>query len=393
MTLQGRFREIKDSLAHHFTVKPEFLDGLILAMLTREHAILLGPPGTAKSATVRALTSHFADADYFESLLHKDLPDSAVLGPYDLPLLTSEGKYVRRTEGYLPTAHVAFLDEAFKASATLQNALLAALNERVLHEVRDGRSAQPIPLHSAFAASNEGWQALGEESRAFWDRMLFRFHVAPVNSASDFQRMLGTPATYTPAANALLSMADLDRACAEVDRVLVPDSTLAALFQLRSLLMKSEFGRHVSPRRWRKAVHVLQAQAWRSGFESTDQLDRTAYMCLTPLLWDDPKHVSAVVSVIRDFIDLEFQDLAGPTVELRQMAEWVAGQIDANPSTLSGEDQARALDISRRLTRLLEYVQEIRGKEKRPGSRSVRIDALLQEIATARADVRKLVAL
>jgi len=50
---------------------------------------------------------------------------------------------VRKTEGYLPTAEIAFIDEIFKANSAILNALLTLLNERLFD---NGNERLPVPL-------------------------------------------------------------------------------------------------------------------------------------------------------------------------------------------------------------------------------------------------------
>ena len=52
-------------------------------------------------------------------------------------------EYVRHTDGYLPTAEVAFIDEIFKANSAILNALLTLLNERLFD---NGNQRFPVPL-------------------------------------------------------------------------------------------------------------------------------------------------------------------------------------------------------------------------------------------------------
>ena len=52
-------------------------------------------------------------------------------------------EYVRKTDGYLPTAEVAFIDEIFKANSAILNALLTLLNERLFD---NGNKRYKVPL-------------------------------------------------------------------------------------------------------------------------------------------------------------------------------------------------------------------------------------------------------
>ena len=52
-------------------------------------------------------------------------------------------EYTRKTDGYLPTAEVAFIDEIFKANSAILNALLTLLNERLFD---NGNQRLQVPL-------------------------------------------------------------------------------------------------------------------------------------------------------------------------------------------------------------------------------------------------------
>ena len=54
-----------------------------------------------------------------------------------------QDEYTRKTDGYLPTAEVAFIDEIFKANSAILNALLTLLNERLFD---NGNKRLEVPL-------------------------------------------------------------------------------------------------------------------------------------------------------------------------------------------------------------------------------------------------------
>jgi MoxR-like ATPase len=114
---------------------------------------------------------------YFEYLLGKFSEPSELFGPVDLRKL-KEGVLETATEGMLPEAEIAFLDEVFAGSTAILNSLLTLLNERVF---RRGSTRINCPLRVCIGATN----ALPEDESlaAFADRFLVRCFVDPVSDS------------------------------------------------------------------------------------------------------------------------------------------------------------------------------------------------------------------
>jgi MoxR-like ATPase len=152
-SLRERLNRFRLALGRHFVDKQPLIDLMLVAAVAQEPLLLVGPPGTAKSD----LVIKFKDAlgiegsDYFEYLLTRFTEPSEVLGPIDINELRS-GRYIRRERGKLPTARLVFLDEIFKASSAILNALLTVINERKFYQ--DGVPV-PVRLKILFAATNE----------------------------------------------------------------------------------------------------------------------------------------------------------------------------------------------------------------------------------------------
>lgn len=148
-----RLLTFRRSLSRFFVERERILDLMTVAAIVQEPLLLMGPPGTAKSELIVKFREALGIGaeDYFEYVLTRFTEPSEILGPIDVSLLR-EGRYVRRIEGKLPTASVVFLDEIFKASSAILNALLTVINERKFYQ--DGR-ALPVELKVLFAATNE----------------------------------------------------------------------------------------------------------------------------------------------------------------------------------------------------------------------------------------------
>ena len=176
MNAIDQLNQVLEYLKKTFVGKDEIIDLLGICLVARENAFLLGPPGTAKSAIIRALSQCIPDGNNFEYLLTRFTEPSEIFGPFDIRKL-KEGELITNTEGMMPEASLVFLDEIFNANSAILNSLLMALNERIF---RRGRETRLLPALMFVGASNQLPQE--ETLNALLDRFLIRIncnYVAP----------------------------------------------------------------------------------------------------------------------------------------------------------------------------------------------------------------------
>ncbi len=176
--VRRRILQHRRDLSGYFVKRDRELDLLILSAVAQEPLLFVGPPGTAKSDLVVKFVESLglSKGDYFEYMLTKFTEPSEILGPIDLAELKS-GRFLRRAQGMLPTAKVAFLDEIFKSNSAILNTLLTILNERKFYQ--DGEPI-PVDLIMLFAAANDIPDH--SELEAMADRFALKIQTHPVKN-------------------------------------------------------------------------------------------------------------------------------------------------------------------------------------------------------------------
>jgi MoxR-like ATPase len=161
------FQELARQMGAQFLDKQEIIRLMTVSAIAGEHMVIVGPPGTAKSAMID-MFAKLIDARYFEYLLTRFTEPNELFGPVDISAFR-EGRSTRRLEHMLPTAEIVFLDEIFKSNSAILNSLLHVINER---KFQNGPEVVHVPLISLYAASNE--VPNDDNLAAMFDRFLVR---------------------------------------------------------------------------------------------------------------------------------------------------------------------------------------------------------------------------
>jgi MoxR-like ATPase len=363
----ARLRAISAELAETYFEREDVIHAVLVAMLAGQHSLILGPPGTAKSALARDLTSRISSARYWEILLSKFTAPTRIFGPVDVAAL-SRGEYRQVFEGRATTAHIAFVDEIFKCSTAALNEMLALLNERLYHPESGG---EPIvcPLITAITASNE--LPSGDDAAAIYDRLLVRVEVGYLTDPSNFAALVrGAVAAPAPTARTTVELAEIQHAVEhEVPAVAVGNAVIDAISTLRSALRRQEI--IASDRRWRQAVRLLQASAWLGGQQEVAEAD---LQVLTHVLWDSPAQRSTVEREVLQQVNPDAKqalDLSDAIDELEKELEAKAGQ-----SRNSLADWA-IKEANAKLARAGEQLKKLRANAAAAGRSTTTVDKVI----------------
>lgn len=280
-----KLQNIQSYMKESLYERSEEIKTAIIAVLSKQHIIYLGPPGAAKSMLVHMLSNMIKDTKYFEYLLNASTKPGEICGDPTIESIR-KGSEERFTEGKLPEAHIAFLDETFKGSAMILNFLLSMMNERKFH---NAGKKQDVPLITLFGASNELPE--DESLNALYDRFLLRHEVKYIVEDSNFIRMLSDEEVKQPEKLTLEELAILQEA---VKDVVVPDEVKYTILRM-SKEIKNEHKFKLSDRRYKQGIEAVKAHALLRGTMQASDQDLVVYQ---HILWDDPKDIVPIRKLV-----------------------------------------------------------------------------------------------
>ena len=372
---QAKMSQIFVEMNNLFVERDELIKLMELAIVTGTNLLMLGPPGSGKSALTYEMCGRIENANYFQWMLNKTSDPSEILGPFSVKEMEND-KFMRITTGKLPEAHIAFMDEIFKSNAPTLNALLTIMNEHIFYN--DGKPVE-VPLISMFGASNEPPE--DESLDAMYDRFIFRMNVQYIHDAANKKRM---HSNYVDSRAGLLNMVnkttitleEVQTLQATAKTVKVPKDIINKFIRLISDLDRQAV--HISDRRQNECFKVMQGSAVLAGRNNVTLDD---FKSLIYVLWEKEEHIPLIESSILKMVnpyDDRFKELkenfnqvktdiesitdssqkSKKAIESKGVIEKIASKTNKliNEATKNGKDVAEFIEFR---DNMVKYNQEL----------------------------------
>ena len=346
-----KLKKVKNDLKTRYFERDDVIEGAFCALLTGSHLLLIGPPGTAKSQLANEICRKIKGARYFQWLLTKFTTPEELFGAVSLRGLEND-EYRRVISGKLPEAHIAFLDEVFKASSSILNTLLTIMNERIFY---NGTEKIGIPLITLFGASNE-LPSEEDELEALYDRFLLRYVVDYIKEDFRFLKMLNTG--NEPTEEGVVTREELDTCRAEAAAVKLPSSILKTISRIRRELGKK--GITPSDRRYKQSVSLLKARAY---LEERSEVSEDDLRFLENILWREPGEKAEIQSVIHQALHGWRDRLRELLIQAKELDAYSRRGWESEEMLIKAniEAQTKLKHIAAKLEELVEECRE-RGK-------------------------------
>lgn len=365
-SLQDLFNDLRAAQAAELVDRDLEIDVIHLAVLARHHAFFLGEPGLAKTAMLDGFARRIEGCRTFVETGARHMGPEDLFGPVSISAFKQD-RWERRIDGYLPTAHIALLDEIWEAGSSILIALLKALNER---RFKQGADEISIPLASALLASNKLPQQEHGELAAIWDRVMLRRVVNPIRDPDGLRRIAAVVIDDKP--DPILTWEQVLEAQRQVRDVQVTPDTVDAMIEIVGLLDRA--GMRPTNRRFRWCFDIVRAFAWRAGADKTDP---THLEPLVDALWEDPEQrrdvekivfevcspghreamqiIDTVASITEDVDDMLSSDGDNRTercIHARKKIKRAGKEVQRLQATMTGRPALMLADAWRRLDHL-----------------------------------------
>ncbi|MFV3011996.1 AAA family ATPase [Clostridium botulinum] len=353
----AKINHIEEELNDFFVEREEIIKDALRALVIGQHMFLYGPPGTGKSLLVYNICKRIDGARYFQWLLNKTSDPAEILGPYSIKAMEQD-KFLRKTNGKLPEAHIAFIDEIWKSNEPTLNILLPLLNEKIFYN--DGKAIK-VPLVSMFCASNEIPD--DESLNALYDRIIFRDYLGYVKDTDNKLKMFKNYVSMRNSENEIkvntkIKLEEIYALQKKTETIEIKDDIYLDFIKLMDNLERN--GIIISDRRKNECLKVIQGNALLCGRNYAVVED---FEALKNILWNDLDDIAIIetniIKIINPYDD-KVRDYVRKFNEIKEEIDYIEDKDEKIRATI--EAKVSIENIIKRLNILIEEAQN-KGKD------------------------------
>ncbi|MDO8508027.1 MAG: AAA family ATPase [bacterium] len=303
IAISEKMRRIEADLNDIFPEREFLIRQIIMALLTKEHIMVYGEYGTAKSDLTRTLFETITDGEVFSIALTKFMAESSFIGIPNPKIMAEEGRLEYDVNSGILVADFVELDEFLDASDPTQRTFLGILNERVF---KRGRQTELARLHTAVASTNGNpREALAnkDDLGAVLDRFLYWSHVGYLKEPESRLKMYAKYLSGSKPAETV-SLAELQKISkVVVNPCQITDPEIIEVYDMViEAVAEHSLDGKVSDRRKCKLTTLLEANAIYHGRYEV-YLDDIAAVRYGILDNSDPDKVAHVDEIIANIIE------------------------------------------------------------------------------------------
>uniref|UniRef100_A0A6M3KX34 Putative ATPase domain containing protein n=1 Tax=viral metagenome TaxID=1070528 RepID=A0A6M3KX34_9ZZZZ len=356
-------QQIQKEMKTHFLEMDDVIEGLLVGLIAEQNVLLIGPPGSAKTQISKFIAKSIG-GEFFDHLLTKYTVPDELFGPIDIIAMREKKVFKRVTEHTLATAHIALLDEFWKASSAIINYMLRAANER---EFKENGQVIKLPLKMMIGASNE--YPTGEETGAMYDRFNLKYETTYIEEDKNFLGLLCT-ADKDPEPTNNISLPELQDVITRAEALPCPKQILETLTQMRRELKKA--GIILSPRRWKKSIRMLKAKAILRGAGKVEDED---IGFLSNVLWNNPEQKPVVTKLIAQVVN----PLLQKAMELMDMASEIWRNLE-NTQGASARGKA-LLEARAKFASMRKQLLEMKEQTTPQGKWMIKMEEIYEKVS------------
>lgn len=376
---------IEQEINAMFLEREQAIRMLLVCFLSGQHGVLIGDPGTGKSALIEEICCRVTDKTgtgltFFSYLMSKFTSVDEIFGPVSFPGMKN-GSYERVLDGRLATAEIAFLDEFWKSTSAVVNTMLRVINER---RFMNGITELNLPLISVVAASNELPE--GNELAPIRDRFLlthFVSHLSRGNRELLMLRKAGLEPDPWKQPKTKMNRADFTALREYTGQIAFSRDVIVAKNDIIFELEKE--GIIISERRDGQCQSLMQANAL---LENRTIVDDDDLLILQDALWMEPGQRTTVSRIVNQHSNptnargAELKDQAN-TIYLQTRMAMETNKQDRSKRLLAASDGAGKLEA------IKQELEQLQAQVSKGGKTNKRIDQAVTTVSTQYADLLK----